>query len=59
MDKKVMISLEISETLKEAIRIKSFNERLSVSKWIRKILEETLADELKEISENANNGSKE
>lgn len=59
MDKKVMISLEISETLKEAIRIKSFNERLSVSKWIRKLLEEALADEIKEISENAENESKE
>lgn len=32
MDKKVMISLEISETLKEAIRLKAFNERLSISK---------------------------
>lgn len=59
MDKKVMISLEISETLKEAIRIKSFNERLSVSKWIRKLLEEALADEVKEISENNKNESKE
>ena len=59
MDKKVMISLEISETLKEAIRIKSFNERLSVSKWIRKLVEEALADEIKEISENAENESKE
>ena len=59
MDKKVMISLEISETLKEAIRIKSFNERLSVSKCIRKLLEEALADEIKEISENTKNESKE
>lgn len=59
MDKKTMISLEISETLKEAIRIKAFNERLSVSKWIRKLLEETLAKEIKEISENTENGSKE
>ncbi len=32
MDKKTMISLEISETLKEAIRQKAFIERLSISK---------------------------
>lgn len=59
MDKKTMISLEISETLKEAIRIKAFNERLSVSKLIRKLLEEALVDEINKISENVEDGFKE
>ena len=59
MDKKAMISLEISETLKEAIRIKAFNERLSVSKLIRKLLEEALVDEINKISENVEDGFKE
>ncbi len=59
MDKKTMISLEISETLKEAIRQKAFVERLSISKWIRKVLEETLAEEIKEISEKNKDGLKE
>lgn len=59
MDKKTMISLEISETLKEAIRIKAFNERLSVSKLIRKLLEEALVDEISKISENVEDGFKE
>lgn len=59
MDKKVMISLEISETLKEAIRLKAFNERLSISKWIRKLLEETLDQEIKELREKEQNESKE
>lgn len=58
MDKKTMISLEISETLKEAIRQRAFVERLSISKWIRKVLEETLAEEIKEISENNKDGLK-
>lgn len=59
MNKKVMISLEISETLKEAIRLKAFNERLSISKWIRKLLEETLDQEIKELREKEQNESKE
>lgn len=59
MDKKTMISLEISGTLKEAIRIKAFNERLSVSKLIRKLLEEALVDEINKISENVEDGFKE
>lgn len=59
MDKKTMISLEISEKLKEAIRIKAFNERLSISKWIRKLLEEELADEIKLIGEKDEDGFKE
>lgn len=58
MDKKTMISLEISETLKEAIRQRAFVERLSISKWIRKVLEEILAEEIKEISENNKDGLK-
>ena len=59
MDKKTMISLEISETLKEAIKIKAFNERLSVFKLIRKLLEEALVDEINKISENVEDGFKE
>jgi len=43
---KKMISLEISDELREALRIKAFNEHLSISKLIRNILEEKFATEL-------------
>lgn len=59
MKKKSMISLEVSDDLKEAIRIKAFNERLSISKVIRKILEEALVKELESIKEKTNNGLEE
>lgn len=37
-----MISLEISEELKEALRIEAFNRSLSISALIRQILENEL-----------------
>ena len=39
---KKMISLEISEELREAIRVEAFNQSLSISAMIRRILEERL-----------------
>ena len=39
---KKMISLEVSEELKEALRVEAFNKSLSISALIRKILEENL-----------------
>ncbi len=39
---KKMISLEISEELKEALRVEAFRQSLSLSAVIRQILEEKL-----------------
>jgi predicted DNA binding CopG/RHH family protein len=39
---KRMISLEITEELREAIRIEAFKQSLSISAMIRQILEEKL-----------------
>ena len=39
---KKMISLEISEELREAIRLEAFKQSLSISAMIRQILEEKL-----------------
>ena len=39
---KRMISLEISEELREAIRIAAFNNSMSISAMIRQILEDRL-----------------
>lgn len=39
---KRMISLEISEELREALRVEAFNQSLSISAVIRQILEERL-----------------
>ena len=39
---KRMISLEISDELREALRIEAFNKSLSISAVIRQILEEKL-----------------
>lgn len=39
---KKMISLEISEELKEALRVEAFRRSLSVSALIRQLLEEAL-----------------
>jgi plasmid stability protein len=39
---KKMISLEISEELKEALRVEAFNKSLSISALIRQILENNL-----------------
>jgi hypothetical protein len=52
MNKKKIISLEISSNLKEALRKKAFQEDLTISALIRKILEEQLKDLLNETKEN-------
>ena len=39
---KKIISLEISDELREALRIEAFNKRMTVSALIRQILEESL-----------------
>ena len=41
---KKMISLEISDELREALRIEAFKQSLSISAVMRKILEEKLLD---------------
>jgi spore coat protein CotF len=51
MDKKKIISLEIPNTLKEALRMKAFQEELTVSALIRQILEEQLKDTIKECEQ--------
>lgn len=45
---KKMVSLEISDELREALRVKAFKEKLSFSALIRKILEEQVMNELVE-----------
>ena len=39
---KKMISLEISDELREALRVEAFKRSLSISALIRKLLEESL-----------------
>ena len=39
---KKMISLEISDELREALRVEAFNQSLSISALIRKVLEEQI-----------------
>jgi predicted nucleic acid-binding protein len=55
---KKMISLEISDELREALRVEAFKNSINISALIRKILEESLKDTLEEIkaskSEEAN-----
>jgi hypothetical protein len=51
MDKKKIISLEIPNTLKEALRVKAFQEEVTVSALIRQILEEQLQDTIKECEQ--------
>lgn len=46
---KKMISLEISDELREALRIEAFKNNVNISALIRKILEEQLKDTLNEI----------
>lgn len=59
MAKKKMISLEIPDSLKEALRIKAFKENISVSEVIRHILTEQLDTELQEAtSENETSSHK-
>lgn len=57
MDKK-MLSLEIPNDLREALRRRAFVEDLSISKLIRKILEEKLWDELSIIRREETDGFK-
>ena len=41
---KKMISLEVTEELKEALRVEAFKRSLSISALIRQLLTEALAD---------------
>lgn len=43
---KKMISLEISEELKEALRVEAFKRSLSISALIRQLIEEGLNKEI-------------
>lgn len=47
---KKMVSLEVSEELKEALRVEAFKRSLSISALIRQILEKELFD--KELGTN-------
>jgi hypothetical protein len=51
MQDKRMISLEISGTLREALRIEAFKKDVTISALIRQILEENLQDTVKECSD--------
>jgi hypothetical protein len=46
---KKMISLEISDDLREALRIMAFKESINISALIRRILEESLCEILAEV----------
>jgi len=46
---KRMISLEITPELKEALRIEAFKQNLTVSALIRKTLEQSFEDTIKDI----------
>lgn len=48
---KKMISLEISDELKEALRVEAFKQNLTVSKLIRTILEKELKLKDTEVNE--------
>ena len=50
MTKKI-ISLEISGTLKEALRIEAFKEEVTVSALIRQILEQQLKETIEECKQ--------
>jgi hypothetical protein len=54
MNNKKIISLEIPNTLKEALRVKAFQEEVTVSALIRQILEEQLKDTIKECEQKEN-----
>ena len=47
---KKMISLEISDELREALRVEAFKQSLSISALMRQILEEKLLRDSKEGS---------
>ena len=44
METKKIISVEIPNTLREALRIEAFNKEVTISALIRQILEEQLKD---------------
>ena len=50
---KKMISLEISDELREALRLEAFKQSLSISAVIRQILEEKLFTQSAEENTNA------
>ena len=50
---KKMISLEISDELREALRVEAFKQSLSISALMRQILEEKLLNVPPEESSNA------
>lgn len=49
---KKMISLEISDELREALRVEAFKRSLSISALIRLLLEQSLAEKSKEATGN-------
>jgi hypothetical protein len=51
---KKMISLEISDELREALRVEAFKRSLSISALIRQLLEESL--DSKQTNEQVSNG---
>ena len=51
MENKKIISLEISNTLKEALRVRAFQEEMTVSALIRQILKEQLKDTINECKQ--------
>lgn len=55
---KKMISLEISDELKEALRVEAFKKNLTVSKLIRTILEKELNLDTKKDKEVKQHGNK-
>lgn len=55
---KKMISLEISDDLREALRIEAFHNSLSTSAMIRKILEDHLKDVVAEVKRQRDKESK-
>ena len=51
METKKIISFEASEELKEALRIAAFRNSMSISAYIREVLQSEVADILKQIIE--------
>ena len=48
MENKKIISVEIPNTLREALRVEAFNKEVTVSALIRQILEDKLKDTIEE-----------
>ena len=46
---KKMISLEISDELREALRVEAFKRNTNISSLMRTILENALRDQIKEV----------